>query len=49
MDKQLVATKVDEAKREVLEFNNKPASASYAEAIGKPVESVPDHFMHNPL
>lgn len=49
MDKQLVATKVDEEKREILEFDNKPASEAYAQAIGKPVESVPDYFMHNPL
>ncbi|MDM8535935.1 FIST N-terminal domain-containing protein [Desulfobacterales bacterium HSG17] len=49
MDKQLVATKVDEGKREVLEFNSMPASSAYAQALGVPVENLSDHFMHNPL
>ncbi|QTA81401.1 FIST domain-containing protein [Desulfonema limicola] len=49
IDKQLAATKVNEAKREVLEFNNKAASDAYAQAIEKPVENINEYFMHNPL
>jgi hypothetical protein len=49
INKSLIATKVDTAKREVLEFNNQPAAVAYAEAVGVPVESVADHFMSNPV
>ncbi|MFC1558070.1 FIST signal transduction protein [candidate division KSB1 bacterium] len=48
-DTKLTATKANEDKREVLEFNNKPASLAYAEAIGKPVEDAHNFFMHNPV
>lgn len=47
--KKLVVTKANEAAREVLEFNNKPAAAAYAEAIGTTVADAPNHFMHNPV
>lgn len=46
---KLVATKVDEQNRTVLEFNNKPATEAYAEAVGVSVESAEDYFMKNPL
>ena len=47
--KKLVVTKANEAAREVLEFNNKPAAVAYAEAIGTTVADAPNHFMHNPV
>jgi len=49
LDKTLIATKVDTAKRAVLEFNKEPATAAYAKAIGVPVENVADSFMSNPV
>jgi hypothetical protein len=47
--KTLTPTKVDREKREVLEFNNRPATVVYAEAVGAPVEKIQDSFMTNPL
>ena len=47
--KNLVVTKACEASRQVLEFNNKPAVAAYAEALGVPVEEAAGKFMHNPV
>ncbi len=49
MDKELLATKVNEATREVVEFNNEPAAVAYAKALGVTVKELPGHFMHNPL
>lgn len=49
LDKTLEVTKANEEKREVLEFNGKPAAVAYAEAIGTTVEEAPKHFMHNPV
>ena len=49
LDKVLRATKVNEARREVIEFNDQPAARAYAEALGVPVDELPDRFMHNPL
>lgn len=48
-NKKLVATKVDEANRIVLEFDNKPAVDAYAEAIGYSAEKVAEGFMSSPL
>ncbi len=45
----LVATKVDEQNREVIEFNGRPATEAYAEAVGVPVDAAADYFMKNPL
>jgi len=45
----LHVTKADEAKREVIEFNAKPAVEAYAEAIGDTVENVESHFMDKPV
>ena len=48
--KLLTPTKVDTAKREVLEFNGKPASQAYMEAVGaNTLEQAAGHFMSNPV
>lgn len=49
LDKELIATKVDEAHRKVLEFNNKPAVEAYADALGFSVQEAANSFMSNPL
>ncbi len=49
LGKKLVVTKANEEKREVFEFNDKPAANAYAEALGVPVEEAPNRFMHNPV
>lgn len=49
LDKTLVATKVDAANRAVLEFNNQPAVAAYAKAVGVSVDKAEDRFMSNPV
>lgn len=49
LDKKLKATRVDEAARKVLEFNNRPAAEAYAEALGIPAEDAANHFMDNPV
>ncbi len=49
LPQQLVATKVEEAHRAVIEFNNKPAITAYAEALGKSIDTVAESFMSNPL
>lgn len=48
-NKKLVATKVNEELREILEFNGRPAAEAYAEAFGVPVEKLPDMFMNHPV
>lgn len=48
-DARLVATKVNEATREVVEFNGRPAVDAYAEAVGERPENLSDRFMRNPL
>jgi len=45
----LVPTKVNEERREVIEFNNMPAAVAYAQALGVSVEEAPKRFMHNPV
>ena len=47
--KRLVATEVNEATREVISFDNKPAPLAYAEAVGTTVEDAPNQFMSHPL
>lgn len=49
MNKELVATQVNEITREVIEFNNEPAAIAYAKALGVTVKELPGYFMHNPL
>lgn len=48
-DKKLTATKVNEAKRTVIEFNDVPAAEAYAEALGVKVEDSANSFMHHPV
>ena len=47
--KLLTATEVDEARREVISFNNRPAVEAYAEALGTTAEDAPNHFMSHPM
>lgn len=47
--KRLVATGVNEATREIITFDNKPAAEAYASAVGTTVEDAPNHFMSHPL
>jgi hypothetical protein len=47
--KTLVATKVDEAARTVIEFNGQPALDAYAEALGVTPGLAPSLFLQNPL
>jgi len=49
LPQKLVATKVNEAERRVIEFNNKPAVVAYAEAVGSTVEEASNHFMDKPV
>jgi hypothetical protein len=49
MGKQLVATKVDEAQRIVLEFDGKPAADAYAAAIGADRAELPNQWIAHPL
>jgi hypothetical protein len=49
LDRCLTATKVNEANREVIEFNHRPALDVYAEALGTSVDKAADFFMSNPL
>lgn len=49
LETKFLVTKANEAKREVLEFNNRPASEVYAEAVGATVADASNHFMRNPL
>lgn len=45
----LTATKADEATREVLEFDGRPAVEAYAEAVGLSVEQASSGFMAHPV
>lgn len=45
----LVPTKVNEERREVIKFNNMPAVAAYAQALGTSPEDAPKRFMRNPV
>lgn len=49
LGKTLHATKVDELRREVIEFDEKPAIVAYADAIGSTVAEAPEHFMSKPV
>ncbi len=49
LDKVLVATKVNEKDREILEFNGKPAAEEYARALGISIEDAPSSFITHPL
>ena len=45
----LTVTEVNEAAREVISFDEKPASVAYAEALGVAEEALSDHVFKNPL
>jgi len=49
LDKTLIPTKVNAERREVLEFDHRPAAVAYAEAVGTTVDKLPDIFMSNPV
>jgi hypothetical protein len=46
---ELVVTRADSSRREIVELNNKPASTAYAEALGVSVSELKDYFPTNPL
>ena len=48
-NKTLTVTKSNEKKRQVLEFNNKPAAKAYAEALNVPENELPDKVFKNPI
>lgn len=47
--KKVRVTKVDEAKRKVMEINSKPAAEGYAEILGVPREEVNKSFFSHPV
>lgn len=47
--KKMTPTKVDEKRRVVFEFDNKPAAVAYSEALGVSVEDLPKFFAALPL
>ncbi|MFW6013845.1 MAG: FIST signal transduction protein [Candidatus Nanoarchaeia archaeon] len=47
--KKLMPTKVDEPKRQVIEFNNEPALEAYAKTIEKGKEEAKESFMTHPV
>ena len=49
LDKCFTATKVNEASREVVEFNHRPAVEVYAEALETTADKAADFFMSNPV
>lgn len=49
LGKKLVATRVNEAAREVVEFDGKPAVLAYTMALGIPEAEAADHFMRHPV
>lgn len=49
LEQKLTATKVDEAAREVIEFNGRPAAQVYAEAVGVPVAEAAQWFRRRPV
>jgi hypothetical protein len=49
LNQKLTATEVNEANREVIEFDGMPAIEAYARALGVSVEEASNRFMTNPL
>jgi len=47
--KKLLVTKGDESKRKVIEFNHKPATEAYAEAMEIPLEQLAGKMFYSPL
>lgn len=48
-DKKLIATKVNEANREIIEFNHQPALNAYAAAVNTTVAQAPEMFLKYPI
>jgi hypothetical protein len=48
-DKILEVTKLNEQRREIIEFNHQPARVAYADALGVNVEKLSEHLFKNPL
>jgi len=48
-DKKLTPTRVDEKRRVVIEFNGKPATEAYAEALGISVEELAKKLVEYPV
>ena len=46
---KVVATKVDEAKRFVMEFDNRPAIEVYCEKLNIPISAADDNFLEYPI
>ncbi len=49
LDKRLTVTKANEAAREAVEFDHRPAAQAYADAVGVPVTEADTHFMKHPI
>lgn len=49
LPENLTATKVNEATREVIEFNGKPAKQAYAASLNAQPDELTNYFMTNPL
>lgn len=50
LERVFIASKVNEEKREVIEFNNRPAALEYAEAVGATsISDISKYFSTNPL
>ncbi|MEL7654582.1 MAG: FIST N-terminal domain-containing protein, partial [Bacillota bacterium] len=50
LEKVLIANKVNEETREVIEFNNRPAILAYADAVGaSSADQAPKYFATNPV
>ncbi|MGI1657575.1 MAG: sensor domain-containing diguanylate cyclase [Desulfitobacterium sp.] len=49
LDSVLVANKVNEEAREVIEFNHKPAAQAYADALGISTEEIKEQFFSHPV
>jgi hypothetical protein len=47
--KRLVASAVDEASREIIEFDGKPSAEAYAESLDTTIDKVESEFMSHPV
>jgi len=45
----MVVTRANSSRREIVEFDNKPAATAYAEALGVTVNELSEYFPTNPL
>jgi hypothetical protein len=49
LPRTLTVTRANEAEREVVEFDHKPAAVAYAEALGVSLDEASAHFLSNPV